>query len=320
MLPDARRLLTIGLVSTVALLGIEAVYGQGVRPAVPAHGGAPGGAAPPSFDPVTGLPIRGAAAGQPVNPATGLPLPVDPATGLPMPDPSTEWKDPKWKDPDKVLGEVSFNGAPIGEVARDLRKQFNDAFDVVIPNNWQNPNNPSVVTDPGNTPIQIQLKNVTVSEVFNAMNLAFDAENTPMHWELKMNGSRPTVVLRVFPNATPFPQELPKRQIFFVGEMLGEEKSGGMTMEQLVKTISEVYDMSYGRSQGEISSHLQFHKQAQLLIVTGSNDEIIFVEQTLTALRQKIALQRRLRPPPPVEANDGAKPETKPAKEKPKSP
>jgi urease alpha subunit len=61
-----------------------------------------------------------------------------------------------------------------------------------------------------------------------------------------------------------------------------------MTMEQLVKTISEVYEMSYGTAQGPISSHLQFHKEAQLLIATGTVDEINFVAETLAALRQKL--------------------------------
>jgi len=163
------------------------------------------------------------------------------------------------------------------------------------------------VTEPGNTQIRIQLKNVTASEVFNAMNLVFETENTPMHWELKMNGNRPTVILRVFPGPFSVPQEQPRRHVFFVGELLGDEKTGGMTMEQLVKTISEVYEMSYGTSQGPISNHLQFHKQAQLLIAMGTNEELSFVSETLAALRQKIQHGPKLEPP---------KAESKPAREK----
>jgi len=52
---------------------------------------------------------------------------------------------------------------------------------------------------------------------------------------------------------------------YFVGDLLGDEKSGGLTMEQLVKTVSEVYEMSYGPPRTPV---LQFHKQAQLLILT----------------------------------------------------
>ena len=245
------------------------------------------------------------AAGAPV-----APQPIDPTTGLPVADPS-RWKDAEWKDPDKVLAEVSYDGIPVAEVARDLRKKFNDAFDIIVPT-LQSPNNAATITDPGNTPIRIQLKNVTASEVFNAMNLVFETENTPMQWELKMNGSRPTVILRVFPGPT-FPQEPPKRRIYFVGQLLGDEKNRGMTIEQLVKTISEVYEMSYGKSQGGIANHLQFHKDAQLLVVTGSNDELVFIEQTIAALQQR---QRQV----PLTGTDSSKSETKPVKEKPKSP
>ena len=51
--------------------------------------------------------------------------------------------------------------------------------------------------------------------------------------------------------------------------------------------------MSYGTSQGSISSHLQFHKQAQLLIVTGTVDQIRFIEQTVAALKEKAERERK---------------------------
>src|SRR2546423_13564821 len=60
------------------------------------------------------------------GPAPG-PQPIDPTTGLPI---AAQWKDPQWKDPDKVLAEDSYDGSPLLEVARDLRKKFNDAFDI----------------------------------------------------------------------------------------------------------------------------------------------------------------------------------------------
>src|SRR6266567_6286123 len=71
---------------------------------------------------------------------------IDPATGLPGPGAAPTWKDPEWKDPDKRL-TVSYDGLPVEEVARDLRKQFNEAFDVVIPKAWQ----PSVNSTPFNS-------------------------------------------------------------------------------------------------------------------------------------------------------------------------
>src|SRR3954463_8305069 len=84
----------------------------------------------------------GAERGQPMPPPGGfggaMPT-IDPATGLPLPQ-TPPWKDPEWKDPDKRL-EIAYDGLPVGEVAKDLRKQFNDAFDIVIPTSWQPVNN-----------------------------------------------------------------------------------------------------------------------------------------------------------------------------------
>jgi hypothetical protein len=148
----------------------------------------------------------------------------------------------------------------------------------------------------------------------------FEAENTPLRWELKMNGSRPLVVLRVLAMALPPPPppaRPPVRKIFFVGDMVGDEKTGGMTIEQLVKTISEVYEMSYGASHGPISDHLQFHKQAQLLVVNGSVDEISFVIETLSALRQKV---ERSGQAARASAAGDARAEPKASAEKPKAP
>ena len=240
--------------------------------AAPAQKG-PG--APPAVDPNTGLPIT-----MP-QPGSGGGL------AAPQPQPAPQWIDPNWKDPDIVLTNVYYE-IPLSEVVRHLRERFKDSFDVLLPVNgdidWQ-----SIM-------IRLQLKNVTASEVFNAMNLVFENDRTPLRWELKMNGKRPTALLRVL--AQPGPKNPPpvidpttglpvpppetKRGVYFVGNLLGDEKSGGMTMEQLVQTLSEVHQMSFGSESG-----LQFHKQAQLVIVTGTDAEIEFIGNTLTALKQK---------------------------------
>jgi hypothetical protein len=257
------------------------------------------------------------------------PGPVDPATGLPVGEPNAGWKDPQWKDPEKVLKEVTYEGLPISEVARNLREQFDSAFDFVIPATWHAPAVAQIApefSDPSSIPIRIQLKNVKVSEVFNALNLAFESENTPLQWQLKMNGSRPTVVLRVLPNAETLYRGAVKpmvKRIYFVGEMVGDEKAGGMSLEQLVKTISEVYEMSYGTSQGPISNHLQFHKQAQLLIVSGTVDEVNYVSEILAALRQKESTSRRQQfggGGGGFGGGGGTRPQTSETTEKPKAP
>jgi hypothetical protein len=231
---------------------------------------------PPAVDPNTGLPITTALPGN----AGGL--------AVPQPQPAPQWMDPNWKDPDIVLTNVFYDGLPLSEVARRLPGRFKDSFDVLANGNGD--------IDPSAVMIRLQLKNVTASEVFNAMNLVFENDRTPLRWELKMNGKRPTALLRVLAEpgrknsppaidpttGLPLPPQETKRGVYFVGNLLGDEKYGGMTMEQVVQTLSEVQQMSFGSESG-----LQFHKQAQLVIVTGTDAEIEFIGNTLTALKQK---------------------------------
>lgn len=218
---------------------------------------------------------------------------IDPTTGLPTPAPLPPWIEPNWKQPDKVLPDVSFDGVPLSEVGKFLRKEFNGAFDVLFPNGWQHPSDAATMLNPqADVIVKLQLKNVTASEIFNAMNMEFMAENSPVRWELRMNGNRPTAVLRVMPELmppVPARQPLPptRRMVYFVGDLVDETRGGEWTMEQLVKTVSEIYQMSYGESPKNLSNHLQFHKEAQLLVVTGTSDQIEFIQQTLNALRQK---------------------------------
>ena len=241
-----------------------------------------GPGAPPAIDPNTGLPI------------TTMPQPGSGgALAAPQPQPASQWMDPNWKDPDIVLTNVYYE-LPLSEVVRHLRERFKDSFDVLANGNGD--------IDPSAVMIRLQLKNVTASEVFNAMNLVFENDRTPLRWELKLNGKRPTALLRVLASPkypppaiidpttglpVPPPVPEPKRMVYFVGDLTGDAKSGGMTMEQIVKTVEEIWDMTYHEPGG-----VQFHKDAQLLIVSGTPDQIAFVQQTLGALRGKVQLDR----------------------------
>lgn len=224
-----------------------------------------------------------------VNSATGFPIPttIDPSTGLPTAKP--QWISPNWKGPAKVLPRVRLEGLPVSEVARYLLQEFSNDFDVVIPN----ANIPNYTGNPvksiGDYPINLWLRNVTASELFRAMNLEFEAENTPVRWELTMNGNRPTAVIRVVPALLPPAPKPPplERKVIFVGDLLGNEKSGGMTMDQIIHTISQVWSDAYGKP-----GKIQFYDPAQLLIVTGTPDQIDFVRQTIEALKQKVELAR----------------------------
>jgi hypothetical protein len=222
---------------------------------------------------------------------------IDPATGLPVSPPAPEWKDADWKDPDITLTNVFYDGLPLSEVSQQLRDRFKEQFDIVLPGStsgvaYQNGQQVPAGWEHEwqNEPIQLRLRNVTASEVFNAMNLLFENNRTPLRWELKVNGHRQMALLRVL--VDPTPQGGPanadvQRKVYFVGNLIGNEKNVGMSMEQIIKTITDVWQMA-----DSAGGTIQFHKEAQLLVVTGTRAQIDFMEQTLSALNQKVDLQR----------------------------
>jgi len=230
--------------------------------------------------------VSGQPAPKPVpagNPATGQPPLIDPTTGLPLPQPEPQWIDQNWHDPGITLTNVMYDNLPLDEVARDLRARFKDNIDILpmptaFGNNWGE-----------NISIRLQMKNVTATDVFNAMNLVFENDRTPLRWHLmNPSGTRCLVQLCVLPQAAPAPQTpAPEvRRVFFVGDCLGE-KPTGMTMKQIVETVSEIWQKAYGQS-----GKIQFYEPAQLIIVTGTQEQIDFINQTVGALRDKANLVR----------------------------
>lgn len=248
-----------------------------------------------------GAPDNPVPQGSMIDPRTGLPISapgmIDPVTGLPVPMPGNDWKDPNWKDPDKVLAQVSYDGLPVSEVASNLREQFTNAFDVLIPSGWSDPRNPNIESvNPNNYSVRLQLRNVTVSEIFNAMNLEFEAENTPVRWRLIVNGSRPMALLRVIPELVP-PASPPspaapqtKRMIFFVGDLV-ERKNSPEDIIRIASEIGDVWRIGSVRPD-RLEQNLNIYPPAQLIIVNGTPEQIELAQQTLAALRQKAALQR----------------------------
>jgi len=205
------------------------------------------------------------------------------------PDPVAppEWKDPAWKEPAKILLEVNYDGLPVSEVARNLTELFTNQFDVLLPRGWGEGLPKGEEHNWSDTPIVLRLRNVTASEVFNAMNLLFENNRTPLRWELKLNGRRQIALLRVLQDPVTTdadPKAGQQRRVYFVGDLVGDENTGRMSMADVVKTISDLEKMAY-RDSGLI----QFHEKAQLLVVTGTSDHIDFIQETLEALRTKVA-------------------------------
>jgi hypothetical protein len=229
----------------------------------------------------------GLAKGGTTNPVPALPQGQTPEHVLSKTDKVSDWK-----DPDKVLPEVVYDNLPITEVAEDLKRKFGGEFDVLLPfgtavgQNW----------DWTAVSVVLRLKNAKASEIFNAMNMVFETAKTPVHWELTMNGHRPTALLHILHEDAPIAaidpttglplsaKPIERPMVFFVGDLVGEPKSGGMTIEQVVQTVSEVCRFALA------GDHISSHKQAQLLIVRGTDDDIKFVQSTLAALREKARL------------------------------
>jgi hypothetical protein len=229
------------------------------------------------------------AAGSPGGGSRAVPA-IDPTTGLPVaaPQPERQWIDSAWVDPETTLTNVFYDGLPMSEIARDLRDRFKNAFDILISPPWTDPTRKLI--DPEACRIRLQLRNVTAGEVFRAMNLLLEAQNTPLRWQLTVNGSRPLALLRVIPelltpanSLDPSAGELKKPMVFFVGDLIGDEKSGRMTMNQLSRILIEIIQMAYPG--GDLG--LGFHKDAQLVIVRGTDQQLEFVQNAIVALEQK---------------------------------
>jgi hypothetical protein len=191
-----------------------------------------------------------------------------------------------WKDPERVIPEVRFDGVPITDVGEMLRDQFNNDFDILLPSGQKEG------WDWTTMPITLRLKSVKASEIFNAMNLVFAGARTPLHWELTMNGHRSTALLRVLTDQKPTidpatglplaPAKTPneKPMVLFVGDLFGDERPGQVTPAILLQTITEVCKMRVDK--------FSYHSGGELLVVRGSDEDFAFVKDTLAALRQKV--------------------------------
>ena len=237
-----------------------------------------------------------------VDPTTGLPGGVDPQTGLPR---QVEWIPQDWSEPNIVLTNFNCDGLPVSELARQLREQFKDTIDIMVPASWTAPS--GEVINVGDTAVSFQLRNVDAIGLFRGMNLVFEAQNGPFRWQLVMNGNRPMVLLRVIPElllrathpldpSTGLPQgmkppEEPKRPVvFYVGDLVGDEKSGGLSVDQVYDTLNKTIKMA---DIGDLD--FKIHSEAQLVVVKGTSEQIAFVRSTLEALKQKSEYARFLK-------------------------
>lgn len=255
----------------------------------------------------------GAVLAQPTARTTVTPF-VDPTTGLPIPPAPTQpdWKDPDWKDPDLRLADIDFQGLPIVEIANFIRERFKGQFDIILPDPTEEGINHLTErlvppTDWRNeTILNLKLKDVSASELFNAMNLSFENDKTPLQWELKVFGHRQIALLRVLldpaPAEAPQPPQRQQQRVYFIGDLIGDGENGDMTMDQIIKTIRDIWQMT-----DNTNGKIQFHNEAQLLVVTGTPGQIQFVDQTLSALHSRAEWTRFLTKSQPKAKPDESK-------------
>lgn len=260
-----------------ALAQIPALAPQGIDRPIP-------------INPQTGLPVQPATVDRALldrnNPTPAM---IDPQTGLPIAQEQT-WMDPAWAEPDIRLTNVDFDGVPVSEVVHQLSELFSNQFDILLPQDYGPDRNSNDHPNWLDTPVHLKLHNVNASEVFGAMNLLFNDDRISLQWVLKVNGTRSVALLQVVEddrNEQPLNQpEL--KQVFFVGDMLDGRLADNQEMEDIVDQVRDVWRMAYGRD-----SKIQYHAAAQLIVVSGTPDEIEFVKQTLQAMKQKKAIDQQ---------------------------
>ena len=197
-----------------------------------------------------------------------------------------------WNDSGKEWPQVEFGrrNRTIAAVASDIESAFSNEFDVILPYgkdmDW-------------NVVVPLNLRNVTATDIFNAMNLWFATSKTPLRWELMLNGNRRTAVLQTLSR----PQSQPVSvQVFFVGDLLSDsnlvslEKSHVPPAHTLVGTtwddLMEIIQSLRGATPNASPVNVTAYRQAQLLVVRGTPDDIALVHSTLEALRQKVQWDR----------------------------
>jgi hypothetical protein len=211
---------------------------------------------------------------------------------------------PEWK----VTGEprdYRYEGLPLSEVTHDLQEQYKEQFDVLLPYDSAPvlrlaPDGTSATAeqiDVSGIAIKLRLKSVTLVEVFQAMNMQFELERKPFRWELVMNGRRPVAALHIlddFPVPTGPDAVIPadgrpqamSRAVVFVGNLLAQPNAGGagITAKALLEVLENTTQETFPASR---TRKIQFHEGAELVVLTGTEEEVKFMKDVLQALTEK---------------------------------
>jgi hypothetical protein len=185
--------------------------------------------------------------------------------------------------------EIAIDSASLNEVALNFARIFENQFDVILP---PNDRATSSIT------LQMRLKDVRAIEVFNAMNLYFQAQKLEARWTLTLNGTRPTAILTVLPPskppvaATPPPAtEKIAPTVFSIVEILSLNSEAGdkQPTDSLADAIAAVLDDLQKPGRAKVNAPggptLKMHAQAGILVFSGTWEETELVRSTLAALK-----------------------------------
>ncbi|HXR08298.1 MAG TPA: hypothetical protein VN765_13260 [Candidatus Acidoferrum sp.] len=194
-----------------------------------------------------------------------------------------------WSNIGPAQPEVIIEGAPLIEVAKSLAATFKNQFDLILP--------------PDDTPsaasrLQMRLKDVRAVEIFNAMNLYFQANKIQAQWTLMLNGTRPTAVLAVLHPAKPPGDAAPtaeterKHSVFSIADILyvpgypNIPVNSQWITDAISMVLRDTQEPGHAAVNAPGGPNIQIHQGAGLLVFTGTAEETELVRSTLEALKQ----------------------------------
>lgn len=188
----------------------------------------------------------------------------------------------------KPSGNWISENLPVTEFTRILQDSTQKAFDVIYPNASAGD------FDIANLSVQLSLKNATVIEAFQAMNLQFELNgpSTPVRWELILNGTRPTAILRVQKDNNPKTAAQPRKtNVIYIGNLINANSSlsdFGKTSDFVVRTIQNILKI-----QGKPQIRIETFPEGELLVVVDATQEQLdTVRQVTSALQTKASSDR----------------------------
>jgi len=222
---------------------------------------------------------------------TNAPVPAPPEVSPPKLVVPPEWK------VDAPAHDYVFDGLTLSEVARSLSDQTKNQFDVLMPGVIALQEAPAGTglpveqIDPGGIPMKLRLKNVSIVEAFQAMNMLFEIDHTPVRWELVMNGHRPVAVLRgVLEPKSPLAVPSVGHSVAYVGNLLGTPDLGRMSPDALCETLETTAEQTFP---GSNTIKIKFHRGAELVVLSGTDEELRLMNEVLQALKDKVSDRRK---------------------------